>query len=424
VAPDQFDLTDLDHFVDGFPHQTFRWLRHHAPVYWHEPTAHTPDGVGFWVLSRHADVRAAVSDADVFSSEGAPDASGGGTLIQDLPKGFAAGVLLNMTDDPRHHQIRKLVTPAVTPRAVADMEASLRARVVAILDAIGGGDGVGAGDACRCDFLTEVALELPVQATLVLLGVPEEDRHQLVAHTNAILAYEDRELGEETAATRDAAGAMAAYAAALLEDRRRSPGDDLFSAMVTAEVEDGAGGRAPLSDLELLMFFSLLVAAGSETTRNAIALGMAALIDHPHQLALLAGDPSRVPVAVEEILRWSSPTLYNRRTASVDTEVGGQRIAAGDKVTLWWASADFDEDVFDDPGRFDVTRTPNPHLAFGYGAHFCLGANLARLEIRLVLEELLARFDSFAFDGPLRRVRTNKHAGVASMPLTLRRRPR
>jgi cytochrome P450 len=192
--------------------------------------------------------------------------------------------------------------------------------------------------------------------------------------------------------------------------------------MVTATVEDGDGGHQPLSDLELLMFFSLLVAAGSETTRNAIALGMAALIEHPDQLRLLADDPSRLGVAVEEILRWSSPTLYNRRTAMVDCELGGRRIAAGDKVTLWWASADFDEAVFDDPGRFDVTRSPNPHLAFGYRSHFCLGANLARLEIRVLFEELLARFEGFALEGPLRRVRTNKHAGVSSMPVRLRRR--
>jgi cytochrome P450 len=163
-----------------------------------------------------------------------------------------------------------------------------------------------------------------------------------------------------------------------------------------------------------------LVAAGSETTRNAIALGMAALIENPGQLELMTRDPSRLSVAVEEILRWSSPTLYNRRTAVTDTELGGQRIAAGDKVTLWWASADFDDSVFDDPFRFDVTRDPNPHLAFGYRSHFCLGANLARLEIRILFEELLSRFDSFALDGPVRRVRTNKHAGVSSMPITLR----
>ncbi len=411
-ALDSIDLTDLDLFTGGFPHDVFASLRRRAPVWWHRPTVHTPDGAGFWVLSRYAEVLEAVSDAATFSSDAAPGADAGGTIIQDLPRGFAAGVLLNMMDDPRHHRIRKLVTPTVTPRALAAMEAELRQRTINLIDAV-----VAEG---TCDFLADVAVELPVQATLQLLGVPLEDRHELVACTNATLAYEDRELGEETEATRAAATTLADYAAALIAARRRAPGDDLFSAVVHARVEDDEGRLEPLSDLELSMFFSLLVAAGSETTRNAIALGVAALIEHPDELALLRRDSTVLDRAVEEILRWSSPTLYNRRTATRDTELGGQRITAGDKVTLWWASADFDESVFDDPFRFDVRRHPNPHLAFGYRTHFCVGANLARLEIRIVIEELLRRADGFALLGPIRRVRTNKHAGVAAMPLALR----
>jgi cytochrome P450 len=166
------------------------------------------------------------------------------------------------------------------------------------------------------------------------------------------------------------------------------------------------------------MFFNLLIAAGSETTRNAIALGMAALIAHPDQWDVLRHDSAALPDAVEEILRWSSPTLYNRRTATGDTEVAGQKIRTGDKVTLWWASANRDEAVFDDPFRFDVRRAPNPHLAFGYRSHFCLGANLARLEIRIMVEELLARFERLSLAGPIERFRTNKHAGVKHMPVT------
>jgi cytochrome P450 len=166
------------------------------------------------------------------------------------------------------------------------------------------------------------------------------------------------------------------------------------------------------------MFFNLLIAAGSETTRNAIALGMAALIENPEQWDLLRHDRSVLPSAVEEVLRWSSPTLYNRRTATRDVEVAGEKILAGDKVTLWWASANRDEDVFDDPFRFDVGRSPNAHLAFGHRSHFCLGANLARLEIRIMLEELLARFDRLTLDAPIERFRTNKHAGVKHMYVT------
>jgi cytochrome P450 len=411
---DQIDLTDLELFTDGFPHEVFGLLRREAPVWWHDPTEHTPDGEGFWVLSGHAGVLAAVSDAATFSSERAPGRNGGGTLIQDLPYGFAAGVLLNMTDDPRHRRVRAVVTPSVSPRALAAMESELRTRTADLIEA--------AVEAGQCDFLTSVAAELPVQASLQLLGVPAEDRHQLVDWSSATLAYDDRELGEETETTRAAAVSMAAYGEELIAEKRRHPADDLLSTLIKARIDGEDGERQPLSPPELSMMFSLLVAAGSETTRNAIALGVAALAEHPDQWMLLRDDRSLVGSATEEVLRWSSPTLYNRRTATVDCGIGGVAIAAGDKVTLWWASADFDESVFRDPGRFDVRRDPNRHLAFGYRSHFCLGAGLARMEIRLVLNELLDRVDSIELDGPIRRVRTNKHAGVARMPVRLDRR--
>ncbi|HXP32982.1 MAG TPA: cytochrome P450 [Acidimicrobiales bacterium] len=405
------DLTDLGLFAEGFPHEAFTALRRQAPVWWHAPTSHTPDGSGFWVVSRHADVQAIGSDAQTFSSERAPDMPGGGTLIEDLPYGFAAGVLLNMMDDPRHHRIRRLVTPAVAPRALALLEGELRARTAAILDAV--------ARRGRCDFLVDVAVELPLQAIAMLMGIPDEDRYDLMAWTNATLTYDDRELGTRSAGSEHAAAAMATYGNALIERKRSEGGDDIVAIVARACVEDESGVAAPLSDLELLMFFNLLIAAGSETTRNAIALGMAALIEHPEQWDLLRRDPSVLAGAVEEILRWSSPTLYNRRTATCDVEVAGQKVAAGDKVTLWWASANRDEAVFADPFTFDVRRRPNPHLAFGYRSHFCLGASLARLEIRIMLEELLARFDRLTLDAPVERFRTNKHAGVKHMFVTL-----
>jgi cytochrome P450 len=406
------DLTDLDLFASGFPHEVFAALRRQAPVWWHRPTEHTPDGVGFWVVSRHADLLGMVSDAATFSSDSAPGASGGGTLIEDLPRGFAAGVLLNMMDDPRHHRIRRLVTPAVAPRALEALEGELRARTSAILDAV--------TDRGACDFLTEVAVELPLQAIAMLMGVPDADRHDLLAWTNATLTYDDRELGTRSERSEHAAQAMAAYGTELIARKRVHGGDDIVATIIRAAIEGEDGTSEPLSDLELLMFFNLLIAAGSETTRNAIALGVAALIDHPEQWHLLRADPSLVPGAVEEVLRWSSPTLYNRRTATRDIQVAGADIRAGDKVTLWWASANRDE--VEEPGRFDVRRSPNPHLAFGYRSHFCLGANLARMEIRIMLEELLERFDAFASDGPIERFRTNKHAGVKHMPVRFTRR--
>jgi cytochrome P450 len=411
VGFDGIDLTDLDAFVGGFPHDFFARLRREAPVWWHEPTAHTPGEVGFWVVSGHAEALRVASDAATFSSEGVTGASGGGTLIEDLPSGFATGVLLNMMDDPRHQRIRRLVTPAVAPRALASLEGELRARAAVIVDTV-----VARG---RCDFLVDVALELPLQAIAMLMGVPDSDRHDLVHWSNATLTYDDRALGTSSPRSQHAAAAMTAYAGELVAARRAHGGDDIVATVAQATVEGADGRQAPLSDLELLMFFNLLIAAGSETTRNAIALGTAALIEHPDQWALLRRDPTVVPSAVEEILRWSSPTLYNRRTATRPVEVGASSIGAGDKVTVWWASANFDETVFADPWRFDVRRTPNPHLAFGHRSHFCLGANLARLEIRIVLEELLTRVEEIALDGHIERFRTNKHAGVKHMPVTM-----
>jgi cytochrome P450 len=315
-----------------------------------------------------------------------------------------------MMDDPRHHRIRRLVTPAVAPRALADMEEELKSRVRRIVDAV--------ADRGACDFLSEVAVELPLQAVAALLGVPDADRHDLMAWSNTTLDFEGRELGESSDAVAEAAAAMAAYGTELVAERKRAPTDDLMSVMARARIEDESGEPRGLDDLELLMFFNLLVVAGSETTRNSIALGMVALIEHPEQLESLRDDRSLMPTAVEEILRWTSATLYNRRTATRAVEMRGRHIDQGDKVTLWWASANRDETVFQDPFRFDIRREPNPHLTFGHRTHFCLGANLARMEIRLVLGEVLDRLEQFELAGPVERVRTNKHAGVCRVPLT------
>ena len=411
-----FDLTDLDLFADGFPDEVFARLRREAPVWWHPPPAHTPDGEGFWVVSSHADVMAVAADAVTFSSERAPGADGGGTILQDLPYGFAPGVLLNMMDDPLHRRIRRLVTPAVSPRALARMEEELRERATRIVDAVAERGG--------CDFLVDVAVELPLQAVAALMGIPDADRHDLMAWSNTTLDFEGRELGETNERVAEAAAAMADYGNRLVADKRRAPGDDIISVVAHARVEDAGAERRPLTDLELLMFFNLLVVAGSETTRNSIALGMVALIEHPDQLAALRDDRSLMPTAVEEILRWTTATLYNRRTATRPTELGGLAGERGAKVTLWWPSANRDESVFDDPFRFDIARDPNPHLTFGHRTHFCLGANLARMEIGVILDELLDRLEGFALGGPVERVRTNKHAGVSHVPMTFRPRRR
>ncbi len=410
VDLDQVDLCDLDRFAGGFPDDIFTTLRRKAPCWWQEPGPHTPDGQGFWVLSRHADIAGAAADAVRFSSERAPGAGAGGTIIQDLPYGLAPGVLLNMTDDPRHHRVRRLLTPAVSPRALAAMEGELRVRARRIVDRVAGRGS--------CDFLTDVAVELPLQAVAALLGIPDADRHRLLGWSSAILDYEGRELGETSESATAASTALSAYAAELIEKRRARPGDDLFSTMVHSRVPGPDGEAAPFSEHELVMFFNLMVAAGTETTRNSIALGMVALIEHPDQLAALTRDRSLLPGATEEILRWTSATTYNRRTATTEVEVAGQVVAAGDKVTLWWPSANRDESVFHRPFDFDIRRSPNPHLSFGHRTHFCLGANLARLEIGVLLDELLDRLEGFELAGAIERVRTNKHAGVWHVPMT------
>ncbi len=400
------DLTDLDRFAHGFPHDVFTRLRREAPVWFHPPTPHTPGGEGFWVVSRYADVLAVATDARTFSSERGGAREGGGTLIEDLPSGFATGVLLNMMDDPRHQKLRRLATGTVSPRALALLEAELRTRTAAIVDA--------AAARGRCDFLLDVAAELPLQAVARLLGVPQEDRHRLFAWANATLDYDGRDLGESDERTRAAQASMFEYGSWLIGEKRRAPGEDMLSAVLHGTIDD-----APPTELEALMFFNLLIAAGSETTRNSLAVGLLALVDHPAAWDDLRADPGVMPTAVEEILRWASSTAYNRRTATHGVTLADQPIAAGDKVTLWWSSANRDEAVFPEPFRFDVRRHPNRHLAFGHGNHFCLGAVLARLEIRLVLEALLARVERCALAGPVEWTRSNKHTGIRHMPVTL-----
>lgn len=399
----EIDLTDPDAFSEGAPHEAYRWLRDEAPVFWHEPTATTPDGEGFWCLTRHADVEWAAKQPALFSSATGGDRDGGGTLIEDLPSGLAAGVLFNMQDDPRHQCMRRLVSPSVSPRRLREIEAGLAARCTALLEA--------AVERETCDLLVDIAAELPLQAIASLLGVPQEDRHLLLDWADATLDYDDHDPGQTSARAQAAGAAMSAYGTELLAAKRAHPADDLVSILATAELPPEAQPAGPLSDLEQLMFFHLLVAAGSETTRNSITAGVLALAEQPERWAALRADRALVPTAVEEMVRWASSTIYNRRTATAAVERHGQRIDPGDKVVLWWQAANFDERAIADPHRFDVARSPNPHLSFGIGSHFCLGANLARLEIKLVLDGLLDRVERVDVAGPVERTRSNKHAG-------------
>jgi cytochrome P450 len=400
------DLTDLTGFEDGFPHEVFAELRRASPLSWHAPTEHTPGGVGFWSVTSYAEAVAVGSDPRRYSSMAAPGQDGGGTLIEDLPVGLGPGVLLNMVDDPRHGPFRRLLTPSMLPRALRNIEDDLTQRSRRIV-----GDALAKGE---CDFVLDIAAELPLQAVAQLIGVPQEDRHRLFEWATATLDYGDRELGQKSERTVQAAAEMYAYGGELIARKKREPGDDLIS-VVAASTIDGE----PLAELEMQMLFNLLMAAGSETTRNTITLGLLGLLEVPGLWARLDEDRAGVPGAVEEMLRWASSTPYNRRTATEDHELGGRPIRAGDKVVVWWAAANRDESVFPDPHAFDASRSPNPHLALGRGAHFCLGAPLARMEIRLVLGALLDLVETIEVVGPVEHARSNKHSGVRHLPVRL-----
>lgn len=401
------DLTDLDNFAEGFPHHLFALHRRVAPVWWHEPTVHTPDGEGFWSVATHAETLEVQHDPETYSSETGGDRPYGGTLLQDLP---VAGVVLNMMDDPRHARIRRLVSTGLTPRMVARLEDELRSRTRALLDGIPYGEPF--------DFLVEVAAELPMQMICILLGVPERDRHQLweAAETTFDIRSgdADADAGEEAAAAR---ARMLEYGVALVEQKRRRPTDDMLSVVVAATLDDVEPPR--LTDAELYAFFSLLFSAGAETTRNSIAGGLLALVENPDQLAALADRRAAVPVAVEEVLRWTTPSPSKRRTATRRVELRGHVVEPGQKVLFWEGSANRDEDVFADSMSFRVDRDPNPHLTFGHGIHYCLGANLARMEMRVVYEELLARADGYELAGPPEWTRSNRHTGLRHLPVVL-----
>jgi cytochrome P450 len=400
------DLTDLDLFASGFPHDVFRWLRDEAPLFWHPATSHTPDGEGFWVLSRHADVLAVFLDPRTFSSVGGGARAQGGTFLQDTP---VAGLMLNMLDEPRHTRVRSLVNRGFTPRVIARLEPELRRRARAIVDAV--------SDRDDCEFVADVARDLPLQAICMLLGVPQEDRKELCDCVDTAFDYAGRELGGENDASRAATGRLISYGQALIAEKRRCPGEDMLSLVIHAELPGEATPR--LSDDELRNFFLLLFTAGSETTRKAIAGGILELAARPADLALLRREPARLPLAIEEIVRWTSPSVYKRRTATRDATLHGRTIRAGDKVTVWEMSANRDERAFAEPFRFDLARDPNPHLGFGFGPHYCLGANLARLEIRVMLEELLPRTAALELAGAPAWTRDNRLFGLKRLPMRI-----
>ena len=390
------DFTDLDNFADGFPHHLFDIHRREAPVYWHEPTENTPDGEGFWSVATYPETLAVLRDADTYSSVTGGERPFGGTLLQDLP---IAGQVLNMMDDPRHTHIRRLVSSGLTPRMIRRVEDDLRRRTRVLLDAVQPG--------VAFDFLVDIAAELPMQMICILLGVPDSERHWLFEAIEPSFDFGGSRKGEVARlSVEDAGSRMYAYGTELIATKRSQPSDDMLSTVVNATIDD------PMSDLELYMFFSLLFSAGAETTRNGVAGGLLALAQNPDRYRRLQDDPELLPTAIEEMIRWTSPSPSKRRTATRDAELGGCKIRAGHKVLVWEGSANRDAAVFDNADSFDVARKPNPHLGFGQGVHYCLGANLARLELRVLYEELLGRFNQIHVVKPVEWARSNRHTGI------------
>jgi cholest-4-en-3-one 26-monooxygenase len=400
---DDIDLLSRDVFTEGVPHEWFTYLRANAPVYHHSE----PDGPGFWVITKYDDVVTLNRDWETNSSD---QDRGGVVGLENLPGAdeFAQGGKLMLTmDPPDHTRYRKLVNKGFTPRMIGALEPHIRELAAGIVDS-----AVANG---TCDFVTEIAAELPLEAIAELIGVPLEDRHKIFDWSNRMIGSEDPEYMVSDEAVSTAQIEMFMYAQALADDRRAEPCGDIMSTLLEVEVD---GDK--LSEMDFNLFFLLLAVAGNETTRNAISHGMDVLLDHPDQYRYLVEDPSRVAVATEEILRWASPVMYFRRNTTQDHDLRGEHIAAGDKVSLWYISANRDEDYWDDPFTFDVTRDPNPHIAFGGGGpHFCLGASLARLEIRVLFEELARRAPRVERADDSQRLRSNFINGIKHLPVSL-----
>jgi len=402
------NLWDKDRFVQGVPHEWFAALRRDAPVFWHEgdPDFDGPQGGAgpFWCVTGYDEVVAVNRDNATFSSAERlvfmwdPDEA---NLEQQRL------LMLNM-DPPLHTRYRRLINKGFTPRMVSELESTMRKRTTDIIDRV--------AERGECDFVVDVASELPLQVIADLMGVPQEDRHKLFDWSNRMIGADDPEYGVTDEMVQHASMELYAYAAQLAEQKRAEPKDDLISVLTHASV-DGE----QLSGLEIDLFFLLLSVAGNETTRNLISHGMVALLEHPDQLEKVRSNRELLPGTVEEMLRWASPVMHFRRTAMTDVEIGGQQVKAGDKVVIWYIAANHDEKVFRDPYVFDIERSPNEHVAFGGGGpHFCLGANLARMEINVMFDEILNRLHDIELAGPVSRLRSNFINGLKHVPLKFR----
>lgn len=406
-------MFDPDRFAShGYPHDIWERMRRESPVAWHDDGIRQP----FWAVTRYDDITAIGKDSDNFIS------GPGVTILRkdQIVEGQTSRVPLMLTmDPPEHHKNRMILRDRFKPSVMRALEAHIIERCREIADDVAAARvaAAAAGQEPVIDFVDAIAMRLPLDVILELLGVPTDDRDQMYEWSNAVIGSEDPEYGDvdlprEAIAT--AQQAMFGYFARFIAQRRAAPREDLVSLLVEARI-DGA----PLTDIEILGFCFLLAIAGNETTRNATSGAMLALIEHPEARGILTADPSQMAPAVEELLRWVTPIVYMARTATRDIDVGGQMVREGEKVVLFYPSANRDESVFDDPFRLDVARKPNRHLTFGFGRHSCLGNDLARIELRAVLTEILERFPQLELAGPVSRLRSNFVGGIKRMPVRL-----
>ena len=395
-----FDFTDPDVLLQGIPVTEFTELRKTAPVWWNDQQESIFDDGGYWVITRHEDIKSISRNSDLWSTnrKGAVMRLPDGVTSEQLD--LTKALLINH-DAPEHTRLRKIVSRLFTPRSVAALEEKL---AVAAREIVGAAKEKGSGD-----FVDDIAMSLPLLAIADLIGVPEADREKLFGWTNSIMNTDDPDFDSDpTTANAELMG----YAYSMAEERRRCPADDIVTRLIQADI-DGES----LGDVEFAFFVILLAVAGNETTRNAMTHGINAFFENPDQWELYKRE--RPDTAVDEIIRWATPVHCFQRTALADNEIGGVTIREGQRVGLFYSSANFDEDVFDSPFEFNILRDPNPHLAFGgNGAHFCIGANLARMEIKLIFNELADQIPNIAKLDEPQRLRSGWINGVKALPVS------